>query len=74
MAASGGPAAPRAPIAVTDDIRAGFSGQLVGPDDEHYDELRRLHNGMIDKRPSLIARCLDTADVVAAVTLGPRHG
>jgi len=46
-----------------------FSGQLVQPADAAYDEARRVHNGLIDKRPALIARCHGTADVADAVRL-----
>jgi hypothetical protein len=46
---------------------AGFRGELIGPDDAGYDEARAVYNGMIDRRPRLIARCADTADVIAAV-------
>jgi FAD/FMN-containing dehydrogenase len=45
----------------------GFSGQLLRPGEAGYDDARRIHNGMIDKRPGLIARCLGAADIVAAV-------
>lgn len=45
----------------------GFRGTLIGPSDKHYDEARALYNGMIDKRPKVIARCTDAADVIAAV-------
>src|SRR5438132_1042900 len=44
-----------------------FSGELLRPGDAGYDESRRVHNGMIDKRPALIARCRSSADVAAAV-------
>jgi len=47
----------------------GFAGQLVNPEDAGYDEVRSVHNGMIDRRPALIARCQGVADVVAAVGL-----
>jgi FAD/FMN-containing dehydrogenase len=49
-------------------------GELLRPADAGYDEARRLYNGMIDKRPALIARCADAADVVAAVNFGREHG
>jgi FAD/FMN-containing dehydrogenase len=52
----------------------GFSGQLLRPEDEGYEEARHIHNGLIDKRPALIARCLGVADVVAAVNLARDHG
>ena len=48
----------------------GFRGRLVGPADKDYDEARALYNGMIDKRPAVIARCTDAADVMAAVNHG----
>lgn len=48
------------------DIR----GTLIGRDHADYDEARKLYNGMIDKRPLLIARCMDVADVIAAVNFG----
>jgi len=48
----------------------GFRGRLIGPSDKDYDEVRALYNGMIDKRPKVIARCTDAADVMAAVNYG----
>jgi FAD/FMN-containing dehydrogenase len=49
------------------ELRAGFRGELVAPGDATYDEARKVYNGMIDRRPALIARCADVADVVASV-------
>lgn len=43
-------------------LAALFSGRLLRPGDEGYEEARRVHNGLIDKRPALIARCHGTAD------------
>ena len=45
-------------------------GPLIGRDHPEYDEARKLYNAMIDKRPYLIARCADAADVIAAVNFG----
>jgi FAD/FMN-containing dehydrogenase len=45
----------------------GFRGQLIRPYDADYDTARAVWNGAIDRRPQLIARCVGTADVVAAV-------
>jgi FAD/FMN-containing dehydrogenase len=50
-----------------------FRGQLIRPGDPQYDEARALYNGMIDKRPRLIARCVDVADVITAVNFGREH-
>jgi FAD/FMN-containing dehydrogenase len=57
-------------IVVPEEISASFSGALLFPGESGYDDARRLHNGMIDKRPGLIARCATTPDVIDAVNLG----
>jgi FAD/FMN-containing dehydrogenase len=44
-----------------------FAGELIRPDDPAYDEARGLFNGMIDKRPALIARCTGPQDVQIAL-------
>ena len=51
------------------DLAPAFSGQLLQPADAGYDEARRVHNGLIDKRPAIIARCAGAADVADAVKL-----
>ena len=56
------------------ELTAAFTGQLLKPGDGGYDEARRVHNGLIDKRPALIARCGGVADVVDAVTLTRKLG
>ena len=58
------------PIMVPDQVRASFTGELVGPSDPGYDQVRRVHNGLIDKRPGLIARCRTVPDIVDAVAIG----
>jgi FAD/FMN-containing dehydrogenase len=57
-----------------EEISASFSGALFLPGDERYEIACRVHNGLIDRRPALIARCLGTADVVAAVGLARETG
>ena len=57
-----------------DALRAAMSGPVVGPDDPDYDDVRRVWNGDIDRRPAVIARCTTPADVAAAVTFGTEHG
>ena len=51
-----------------------FTGTLIGPDDDGYDEARRVYNGMIDRYPALIARCESVADVSAALLHARQHG
>jgi FAD/FMN-containing dehydrogenase len=46
-----------------------FAGQLLQPTDRGYEDVRKVHNGLVDKRPALIARCRGVADVVDAVNL-----
>jgi len=46
-----------------------FAGQLLQPADPGYDDARKVHNGLIDKRPALIARYRCVADIVDAVKL-----
>jgi FAD/FMN-containing dehydrogenase len=45
----------------------GFHGDLIAPGDDHYDDARAVWNGIVNRRPRLIARCSGTADVAAAV-------
>lgn len=56
-----------------DGLRARFAGRLILGTDPEYDQARRVWNGMIDKRPALVARCASADDVVAAVTFGREH-
>ncbi|MBI1940466.1 MAG: FAD-binding oxidoreductase [Acidobacteria bacterium] len=54
--------------AAIQNFKASLRGELIQRQDEGYDEARKVYNGMIDKRPRLIARCVDVADVVTCVT------
>ena len=56
------------------ELSAGFSGRLLRPADAEYDEARRIHNGLIDKRPALIARCRNAGDVARAILFANEHG
>ena len=49
------------------ELRGRFRGELIAPGDAAYEAARKVYNGMIDKRPALIARCADVADVIAGV-------
>jgi FAD/FMN-containing dehydrogenase len=55
-------------------LATGLRGHLLSEHDVGYDDTRRLWNGMIDRRPALIARCLGVADVVACVNFAREHG
>ena len=54
-------------------FRQNLRGRLITRSDSDYDEARSLYNAMIDKRPLLIAKCVDTADIIAAVNFGREH-
>jgi FAD/FMN-containing dehydrogenase len=51
-----------------------FVGELLHADSPGYDAARKVHNGLIDKHPALIARCRGVADVVDAVRFAREHG
>ena len=48
-------------------FKTSLRGRLIEPQDVDYETSRKVYNGMIDKRPGMIARCVDEADVIAAV-------
>ena len=49
-------------------------GELIEPKDEKYDSARKVYNAMIDRRPRMIARCADVADVIESVNFGGDTG
>jgi FAD/FMN-containing dehydrogenase len=51
-----------------------FAGSLLKPADPGYEEARKVHNGLVDKRPALITRCRTVANVVDSVSLTGRLG
>jgi FAD/FMN-containing dehydrogenase len=59
--------------AVLKTFQNGLSGRLLVPGSSEYDEARTIWNAMIDRRPALIVRCLNSEDVVRAVRLAERH-
>ena len=61
------------PDATVDQLRRSLNGQLLLPGEPSYDDARTVWNGMIDKRPALIARCTNTSDVVAGVNFAREH-
>src|SRR5262245_58864155 len=58
----------------TDSLRAQMAGPVLAPSDPAYEDARRVHNGLIDRRPALVARCHGTADVQAAVRFARERG
>jgi len=56
-----------------DRFAAGLRGDLLRPGGAAYDAARRVWNGMIDRRPAMIARCAGAADVIASVRFGREH-
>ena len=58
----------------SDALRAQLAGSVLSPSDAAYDDARRVHNGLIDRRPALVARCHGTADVQAAVRFARERG
>ena len=49
------------------ELKGNLRGRLIQPGDADYDEARKVYNGMIHKKPRLIARCADVADVIRCV-------
>src|SRR6476661_5888526 len=49
------------------DFKTNLRGRLIQPGDNDYDDARKVYNGMIHKKPRLIARCADVADVIRSV-------
>src|SRR5712675_3055836 len=49
------------------ELKQNLRGTLIQPGDADYDEARKVYNGMIHKKPRLIARCVDVADVTRSV-------
>jgi len=56
------------------ELRGKLRGELITPVDPAYEAARQVYNAMIDRRPALIAKCRDAADVVAGVGFAREHG
>jgi FAD/FMN-containing dehydrogenase len=54
-------------------LKSQFRGELIEPTDPGYEEVRKVYNAMISKKPRLIAFCTDVADVMAAVHFGKQQ-
>ena len=60
--------------AAFEELRTAFRGRLIAAGDDQFDEARKVWNGMIDRRPRLIAQCAGAADVIAAINFARTHG
>ena len=49
------------------ELKEQVRGEVVGPDDADYENARRVHNGMIDRRPAVVVRVMNAGDVIATV-------
>ena len=61
-------------MSTLDELRARLNGQTIVPGDAAYEEARKVYNGMIDRRPGVIVRCTDVADVMASVQFAREQG
>ncbi|TLZ77052.1 MAG: FAD-dependent oxidoreductase, partial [Methanobacteriota archaeon] len=65
-------------VSISGQELAEFANQLHGgvvrPEDEGYDDARKIWNAMIDRRPALIVRCRDAEDVTRSIAFARNHG
>lgn len=66
-------AQPQIALSALAKLRGTFAGAVLQPNDADYDNVRALHNGLIDKRPALIARCRNQADIAAGIAFAREH-
>jgi hypothetical protein len=56
------------------EFRGQFRGQVIEPEDPLFEQARKVYNGSIDRKPRLIAKCTDVADVITAVRMAKAQG
>ncbi len=56
-----------------EELRHSFRGEIILEGDVNYEDSRKVYNAMISKKPAMIAKCVDVADVVAAVNIGRKN-
>lgn len=54
-------------------LKVSLRGELLRPGEDGYESARKIHNGMIDRRPAMIVRCAGAADVMRAVSFAREH-
>jgi FAD/FMN-containing dehydrogenase len=57
-----------------DQFRSAIKGKLVLPEDSNYNEVRKIWNAMIDRRPAIFVQCSGAGDVQQAIAFGRKHG
>src|SRR3989454_4876740 len=60
-------------LAGLDEFQGQVRGDVIAPDDARYEDARKVYNAMIDKRPALVVRCRDQADVITAVRFAAKE-
>src|SRR3954451_22725347 len=65
--------APERSASLVDTLRPNIHGDVLSAADVAYDDARKVWNGMIDKRPAAIVRCLGVGDVIEAVGFARDH-
>src|SRR4029079_9106298 len=66
-------AASRLDEAAIEPLRSAIRGELIGPEDPAYESARRVYNGAVHRRPRLIVRVADVANIVTALRFGREH-
>jgi hypothetical protein len=61
-------------VSLSDGLRAILNGRVIAPDDPGYDEARMVFSGGIDRRPAVIARPVDAADVARVIAFARESG
>ena len=59
--------------AIIQQLKETIRGEVLREGDNTYDDVRVIHNGMIDKRPAVIVRCTGTADVIDSVNIAREY-
>ena len=55
---------------VIEEFSTSIRGEITTPQDSNYDDARKVYNGMINKHPGMLVKCVDVADVINCVNFG----